>query len=114
MISPQVAFSKGFMEAYSRLPKKAQKKVRDHERIGSADSGEHRGFFYYRENFERHFLDDLIGVTVGHEPGGRAAMELRIAEQYVEQFGEIAKESTTLVVPANLTDIASMIAVASR
>ena len=29
MISPQVAFSKDFMEAYSRLPRKIQKKVRE-------------------------------------------------------------------------------------
>ena len=46
--------------------------------------------------------------------GGEAAMQLRIAEQYVEQFGELAKEANTLVVPANLSDISSMIALATR
>ncbi len=44
--------------------------------------------------------------------GGEAAMQLRIAEQYVEQFGNLAQEGNTFVVPANLTDIASMIALA--
>ena len=47
------------------------------------------------------------------EEGGDAAMRLRIAEQYVEQFGNLARQGNTLVVPANLTDLASMIALAT-
>ncbi len=46
--------------------------------------------------------------------GGDAAMQLRVAEQYVEQFGEIAKVGNTLVIPANLSDIASMVTLATR
>ena len=46
-------------------------------------------------------------------PGGRDAMQLRIAEQYVEQFGELAREGNTFVIPANLSDIGSMIALAT-
>jgi regulator of protease activity HflC (stomatin/prohibitin superfamily) len=46
--------------------------------------------------------------------GGIEAMQLRIAEEYVKQFGTLATEAaSTLVVPANLTDIASMIALAT-
>ena len=45
--------------------------------------------------------------------GGNEAMQLRIAENYIDQFGNLAKESTTLVVPANLSDIASMLAAAT-
>jgi regulator of protease activity HflC (stomatin/prohibitin superfamily) len=44
--------------------------------------------------------------------GGEAAMQLRIAEQYVDQFGNLAQTGNTFVVPANLTDLASMIALA--
>jgi regulator of protease activity HflC (stomatin/prohibitin superfamily) len=44
--------------------------------------------------------------------GGEAAMQLRIAEQYLEQFGQLAQTGNTFVVPANLSDIASMIALA--
>ena len=36
--------------------------------------------------------------------GGMDAMRLRIAEQYIAQFGQLAKEGNTLVVPANLSD----------
>lgn len=45
--------------------------------------------------------------------GGRDAMQLRIAEQWVEQFGQLAKVGNTFVVPANLADIASVIALAT-
>ena len=46
--------------------------------------------------------------------GGPEAMRLRIAEQYVAQFGQLAKSANTLVVPANLSDVASMIAMATK
>jgi len=45
-------------------------------------------------------------------PGGSQAVQLRVAEQYISQLGNIAKEGNTLVVPANLTDVASMLALA--
>jgi regulator of protease activity HflC (stomatin/prohibitin superfamily) len=46
--------------------------------------------------------------------GGVEAMQLRVAEEYVKQFGHLADEAaSTLVVPANLSDIASMIAMAT-
>jgi regulator of protease activity HflC (stomatin/prohibitin superfamily) len=47
------------------------------------------------------------------EPGGAEAMQLRVAEAYVAQFGNLAKAGNTLVVPANLTDLASMISLAT-
>jgi regulator of protease activity HflC (stomatin/prohibitin superfamily) len=47
-------------------------------------------------------------------PGGFEAVQLRVAEQYVGQFGELAKKSTTLVLPANVADVASMIALAMK
>jgi len=46
-------------------------------------------------------------------PGGDAAMQLRIAEQYIREFGNLAKEGNTFVVPSNLSDIASIIALAT-
>jgi len=46
--------------------------------------------------------------------GGREAMQLRVAEDYIQQFGNLAKQNNTLVVPANLSDIASMIALATK
>ena len=48
------------------------------------------------------------------EPGGSEAMQLRIAEEYVSEFGQLAKAGNTLIVPANLADISSMIALATN
>ena len=53
-----------------------------------------------------------IGQSVSGE-GGMDAMRLRVAEQYIAQFGQLAKEGNTLVVPANLSDLSSMLALAS-
>jgi regulator of protease activity HflC (stomatin/prohibitin superfamily) len=46
--------------------------------------------------------------------GGLQAMQLRVAEQYVAQFGELAKRGTALVLPANMTDVAGMVATAMQ
>ena len=47
------------------------------------------------------------------ERGGIEAMQLRIGEEYVRQFGKLAKESTTLVVPSQLSDLASVVTMAT-
>jgi len=45
--------------------------------------------------------------------GGLEATQLRVAEQYISQFGHLAKNTNTMIVPANLTDVASMVATAT-
>ena len=47
-------------------------------------------------------------------PGGQEAVQLRVAEQYIGQFGELAKESNTIVLPANVADVGSMVALAMK
>jgi regulator of protease activity HflC (stomatin/prohibitin superfamily) len=44
--------------------------------------------------------------------GGTEAVNLRVAEQWVTQFGNLAKESTTLILPANMSDVGSVVATA--
>jgi regulator of protease activity HflC (stomatin/prohibitin superfamily) len=46
--------------------------------------------------------------------GGLEAVQLRVAEQYVAQFGLIASKTNTVVVPANVSDVAGMIATAMK
>ena len=41
--------------------------------------------------------------------GGSEAVNLKVAEQYVEAFSNLAKESTTLIMPANVADIGSLV-----
>jgi regulator of protease activity HflC (stomatin/prohibitin superfamily) len=45
-------------------------------------------------------------------PGGDEAVQLRVAEQYISKFGELAKQTNTLVLPASVSDVGSMIALA--
>ena len=45
-------------------------------------------------------------------PGGVEAVQLRVAEQYIREFGNLAKTSTNTIIPANVTDVAAMIATA--
>jgi regulator of protease activity HflC (stomatin/prohibitin superfamily) len=45
-------------------------------------------------------------------PGGLGAVNFRVAEEYITQFGNLAKSTNTLILPANAGDIAGMIATA--
>ncbi len=47
-------------------------------------------------------------------PGGMNAVSLQVAEKYVEAFGQIAKTGSTLVVPANLSDMSTLVASAMK
>ena len=42
-------------------------------------------------------------------PGGNEAVNLKVAEQYVEAFGKLAKENNTLIMPANVADIGAWV-----
>jgi regulator of protease activity HflC (stomatin/prohibitin superfamily) len=48
------------------------------------------------------------------QPGGMEATQLRVAESYILQFGELAKKTNTMILPANVADTASMVATAMR
>ena len=50
-----------------------------------------------------------IGTT-----GGVEAMQLRVAEQYVSEFGKIAKAGNTIVIPANMNELGSAVALAGQ
>ena len=45
-------------------------------------------------------------------PGGSEAANLEVAKSYVNEFGKLAKENNTMILPANLTDVASMVTAA--
>lgn len=47
------------------------------------------------------------------EENGLNAVNLRIAEQYLSAFGNLAKLNNTLILPSNLTDIAGVVATAT-
>jgi regulator of protease activity HflC (stomatin/prohibitin superfamily) len=45
-------------------------------------------------------------------PGGIGAVNLKVAEQYIAQFGNLAKTTNTVILPASVGDVAGMIATA--
>ncbi len=48
-----------------------------------------------------------------NEDGGKDAVNLRIAEQYLNEFGKLASQNNTMIIPANLSDISGVIATAT-
>ena len=48
-----------------------------------------------------------------NEKGGTNAVNLRIAEQYLNEFGKLAKTNNSIIIPSNLSDIAGMIKAAA-
>ncbi|MCJ7447079.1 MAG: paraslipin [Bacteroidales bacterium] len=53
-----------------------------------------------------------ISLAISEE-NGLNAVNLRIAEQYLNAFGNLAKQNNTLILPSNLTDIAGIVATAT-
>ena len=43
------------------------------------------------------------------KPGGTQAANLRIAENYIEQFGKLAKESNTMILPTDLANVSGLV-----
>jgi regulator of protease activity HflC (stomatin/prohibitin superfamily) len=54
-----------------------------------------------------------VASAIG-EPGGLQAVNLRVAEQYIDQFGNLAKEGNSLIIPQTLSDAGSFIAAAMK
>lgn len=47
-------------------------------------------------------------------PGGKDAVNLRLAEGYIAEFGKLAKENNTMIIPSDLANIAGFIKTASK
>ena len=54
-----------------------------------------------------------IGAAI-REPGGTEAVNLKVAEQYVHAFENLAKTNNSIIVPANLSDMSGLIASAMQ
>jgi regulator of protease activity HflC (stomatin/prohibitin superfamily) len=54
-----------------------------------------------------------VGAAI-REPGGQDAVNLRVAEEYVDAFANLAKTNNAIIVPANLADMSGLIASAMQ
>jgi regulator of protease activity HflC (stomatin/prohibitin superfamily) len=50
-----------------------------------------------------------VGAAI-REPGGQDAVNLRVAEEYVDAFRNLAKTNNSIIVPANMSDMSGLIA----
>ena len=46
--------------------------------------------------------------------GGQDAVNLRIAEQYISEFGKLAQTNNTMIIPSNMADLSSLVATATQ
>ncbi|KAJ2762100.1 Stomatin, partial [Coemansia nantahalensis] len=53
---------------------------------------------------------ERVAAAIRGSDGGEMAAGLHVAQQYVEAFGKIAKESNTIVIPASANDISGVVA----
>jgi regulator of protease activity HflC (stomatin/prohibitin superfamily) len=47
-------------------------------------------------------------------PGGEQAIQLRVAEQYINEFGKVINNADTIILPSNVADVAAMITTAMQ
>ncbi|KAM9916112.1 hypothetical protein OXX80_013696 [Metschnikowia pulcherrima] len=53
---------------------------------------------------------EKIASSIKNTPGGTDAINLQVAQQYIKEFGKIAKETNTIVLPSNLGDLSGLMA----
>lgn len=51
-----------------------------------------------------------IAQAIKETPGGESAVNLQVAQEYIKEFGKLAKETNTVVIPSNVGDISSFMA----
>ena len=57
----------------------------------------------------------IIRIAMGiNKEGGKEAVNLRVAEQYIKEFGKLAQKNNSMIIPSNLTDVAGLVATATR
>ena len=49
-----------------------------------------------------------------NSPGGKDAVSLKIAEQYIQEFGKLAKANNTMIVPSNLADVSTFVSTVTK
>lgn len=80
------------------------------KRINEAD-----GQAYEIENVAKATAEGIRNIAAAiNQPGGSEAVNLRIAEEYLQQFGKLAKQNNTMIIPSNLSDVAGVVATAKK
>ncbi len=76
---------------------------------------EAEGLAFEIENVAKATAEGILNIASAiNHPGGKEAVNLRIAEEYLQQFGKLAQKNNTMIIPSNLSDIAGIVAAAKK
>jgi regulator of protease activity HflC (stomatin/prohibitin superfamily) len=108
----QVAMSEGDREARINVAEgHKQEAIKQSEAIKIRQINEAEGKAREIELLAQATAQGIAQIAMAiNTPGGRDAVNLRVAEQYVGEFGNLAKSTNTLIIPSNLSDIGGMVA----
>ena len=112
----QIALSEGQRESQINVAEgQKQEVIKQSEAKKQSQINEAEGKAREIELLANATAEGIVRIAQAIEqPGGKDAVNLRIAEQYVIQFGNLAKESTTMIVPQNLSDIGGTVAALAK
>ena len=108
----QVAMSEGDREARINVAEgQKQEAIKQSEAIKIRQINEAEGKAQEISLIAEATAEGLRKIAQAIEtPGGRDAVNLRIAEQYVHEFGKLASQSNTMIIPSNMSDVGGMVA----
>lgn len=108
----QVAMSEGDREARINVAEgHKQEAIKQSEAIKIRQINEAEGKAREIELLATATAQGIAQIAMAiNTPGGRDAVNLRVAEQYVGEFGNLAKSTNTMIIPSNLADIGGMVA----
>lgn len=106
----QIAISEGDKIAkINRAEGEKQELIKKSEGFRTKLENEAKGQAIAIFEVARATAEGLKEITVAiNQPGGKDAVSMRIATDWIESFKSLAKESNSMIIPANLTDMASI------
>ncbi len=109
----KIALSEGEMQAkINRSEGDKQESIRRSEGIKIKMENEAKGNAAQILEAAKATAEGILMVAKAIEqPGGKESVELRIATDWIQSFAQLAKTNNTMILPTNLTDIASVTAV---
>jgi len=111
-----IAESEGDKQAkINRAEGQKQETIKYSEAEKQRRINESEGIAFEIENVARATAEGIRNIAAAiNQPGGAAAVNLRIAEEYLQQFGKLAQKNNTMIIPSNLADIAAVVASAKK
>jgi len=111
-----IAESEGDKQAkINRADGQKQETIKYSEAEKQRRINEAEGMAFEIENVARATAEGIRNIAAAiNQPGGKEAVNLRIAEDYLQQFGKLAQKNNTMIIPSNLSDIAGVIAAAKK